>query len=84
MFSEYCEEPFTVEPVNVTYETEEPAYTTPNMSSRTAAASLKEIKNVLGVELVRASHRFTVAPPLSIAPSTRPLAKCASFATACS
>jgi len=55
MFSEYCSEKFSVEPVDVIYETAdggvESTETTPRLSSRMAEAQLTDICSVIGVEL---------------------------------
>eukprot|EP00617_Octactis_speculum_P025638 CAMPEP_0185769292 /NCGR_PEP_ID=MMETSP1174-20130828/53494_1 /TAXON_ID=35687 /ORGANISM="Dictyocha speculum, Strain CCMP1381" /LENGTH=610 /DNA_ID=CAMNT_0028454291 /DNA_START=69 /DNA_END=1901 /DNA_ORIENTATION=- len=55
MFSEYCAEKFTVEPVTVIYENEDGSEdwreVTPRLSTRTQEASLKEICSYIDVEL---------------------------------
>ena len=54
MFSEYCEEPFIVEPVDVVYEDPVNASKsglTPLLSTRTCDANLKEINGTIGVDL---------------------------------
>lgn len=54
---QYCEDKFSVEPLDVVYEDgrEEPQVT-PRMSTRTATASVMEICSIIGVE-VSSKHR---------------------------
>jgi phenylalanyl-tRNA synthetase beta chain len=48
MFSEYCAEPFTIEPVNIVYEDEaEENEMTPDLSNRTVEANVKDIYSML-------------------------------------
>ncbi|CAM9294573.1 unnamed protein product [Phaeothamnion confervicola] len=49
MFSEYCTEPFTAEPVDVRYEADGHVETTPLLSTRTQKASLDTIRSYIGV-----------------------------------
>jgi phenylalanyl-tRNA synthetase beta chain len=55
MFSEYCETPFTVEPVNVVYEAREGferrVETTPKLSTRTCDAKVSEINGTIGIDI---------------------------------
>ncbi|KAF9965512.1 phenylalanine--tRNA ligase subunit beta [Mortierella alpina] len=52
MFSEYCAEPFTVEPVEIIYEDNRlPAGVTPDLSSRTATAKVDYINSCTGLKL---------------------------------
>lgn len=62
MFSEYCAEPFAVEPVEVVYEVPVHAgtgggdnqltsYSTPDLSPRTATVSLQEANGVIGISM---------------------------------
>eukprot|EP00903_Cladosiphon_okamuranus_P013526 g12598.t1 len=52
MFSEYCGDKFSVEPVDVTYD-DKPSetQTTPLLSTRTEEASVAEICSIIGVEI---------------------------------
>lgn len=50
MFSEYCAEPFTVEPVSIVYEEADAVHeseSTPDMSDRTVEANVKDIYSML-------------------------------------
>mmetsp|Transcript_29442 Transcript_29442/g.85831 ORF Transcript_29442/g.85831 Transcript_29442/m.85831 type:complete len:612 (-) Transcript_29442:153-1988(-) len=55
MFSEYCTAPFTVEPVDVIYETPvgevDKVETTPLLSTRLAEATMKDVKGIIGVDI---------------------------------
>lgn len=54
MFSEYCAEPFTVEPVDIVYESSSKPVeimTTPKLSQRQCDARVDEINSVLGLQL---------------------------------
>ncbi|KAF9437044.1 phenylalanine--tRNA ligase subunit beta [Entomortierella beljakovae] len=52
MFSEYCAEPFTVEPVEITYEDgRQPVGLTPILSPRTATAKIDYINSCTGLDL---------------------------------
>ncbi|CAM9254078.1 unnamed protein product [Ectocarpus sp. 13 AM-2016] len=52
MFSEYCGDKFSVEPVDVTYDDESgDVKTTPLLSTRTEKASVAEICSIIGVEI---------------------------------
>ncbi|CAN0443478.1 unnamed protein product, partial [Laminaria digitata] len=51
MFSQYCLDKFSVEPVDVTYDHSGKTQTTPLMSTRTEKASVKEICSIIGVEV---------------------------------
>ncbi|KAG0376804.1 phenylalanine--tRNA ligase subunit beta [Mortierella sp. AD032] len=52
MFSEYCSEPFTIEPVEVIYEDNRlPTGVTPDLSSRTATAKIDYINSCTGLKL---------------------------------
>lgn len=51
MFSEYCATPFTVEPVNITYEVDGQKQTTPLLSTRTCDASVNEINGTIGIDI---------------------------------
>jgi phenylalanyl-tRNA synthetase beta chain len=48
MFSEYCAQPFTVEPVNVVYESDaSPNEQTPNLSNRSVEVKVRDIYSML-------------------------------------
>ncbi len=55
MFSQYCAEPFTIEPVDVVYEDDHGGdfkgqkISTPDLSQTTFEARLSEVKNILGL-----------------------------------
>lgn len=51
MFSEYCAEPFTVEPVDIHYEATGEVFTTPALSRRTCDAKVKDINGTIGIEI---------------------------------
>ncbi len=51
MFSQYCEHPFTVEPVDVYYEADDTTSLTPLLFSRTLDVSVNEICSMLGIEI---------------------------------
>lgn len=51
MFSEYCEQPFTVEPVNIRYDADGHSETTPLLSSRTCDALVSEINGTIGISI---------------------------------
>lgn len=51
MFSEYCTEPFTVEPVEVIYESTGKSAVTPLLSQRTCDARVSEVNGIVGVQL---------------------------------
>lgn len=51
MFSEYCTEPFTCEPVDVIYEEDGHIETTPLLSTRVCEASVKEINGTIGIDI---------------------------------
>jgi phenylalanyl-tRNA synthetase beta chain len=51
MFSEYCAEPFTCEPVDVVYEEDGHIETTPLLSTRVCEASVKEINGTIGIDI---------------------------------
>lgn len=51
MFSEYCAEPFTCEPVDVVYEDDGHIETTPLLSTRTCDASVKDINGTIGINI---------------------------------
>jgi phenylalanyl-tRNA synthetase beta chain len=51
MFSEYCAIPFTVEPVEITYEIDGRVDITPKLSYRKERARVAEINGLIGVEL---------------------------------
>ncbi|KAF9911782.1 phenylalanine--tRNA ligase subunit beta [Lobosporangium transversale] len=52
MFSEYCAQPFTVEPVEVVYEdNRQPPTLTPDLSSRTTSAKVDYINSCTGLKL---------------------------------
>lgn len=51
-FAEYCETPFSVEPVKVIYESDAAATeVTPDLSDRVATADVDDICSVVGVPL---------------------------------
>ncbi|CAK5008834.1 unnamed protein product [Aphanomyces euteiches] len=47
MFSQYCDAPFTVEPVEITYENDGHHETTPDLSNREVVAKVKDIHSML-------------------------------------
>ncbi|CAM9356669.1 unnamed protein product [Chrysoparadoxa australica] len=51
MFSQYCAQPFTAEPVDIIYEATKREVQTPLLSSRCAKADVKEICSYIGVDL---------------------------------
>eukprot|EP00904_Undaria_pinnatifida_P007512 jgi/Undpi1/3891/HiC_scaffold_16.g07259.m1 len=51
MFSQYCGDKFSVEPVDVTYDHNGETQTTPLMSTRTEKASVAEICSIIGVKI---------------------------------
>lgn len=55
MFSEYCAQPFTVEPVDIIYEDAaggvESTESTPRLSTRLAEARLEEVNSIIGVDI---------------------------------
>jgi phenylalanyl-tRNA synthetase beta chain len=55
MFSEYCTEPFTVEPVNIVSNHNQRSRQTPNLDPRPAQASASFINSVCGLEESRQS-----------------------------
>ena len=51
MFSQYCADPFTIEPVDVVYENDGiPDETTPDLKTRDVEAKVPYIKSLIGVE----------------------------------
>jgi phenylalanyl-tRNA synthetase beta chain len=51
MFSQYCEQPFTVEAVDVVYENEKLTEVTPRLSQRKCDAAVAEINGMLGINI---------------------------------
>lgn len=51
MFSQHCQQPFTVEPVDVVYERDGRIETTPLLSRREVSARLRDVYSIVGVEL---------------------------------
>lgn len=51
MFSEYCEEPFTCEPMDVVYEEDGRIETTPLLSKRTCDANVTDINGTIGINV---------------------------------
>lgn len=51
MFSEYCSQPFSVEPVTVSYEIDGKVMTTPLLSTRTCDAKVSEINGTIGINI---------------------------------
>jgi phenylalanyl-tRNA synthetase beta chain len=51
MFAEHCRDAFAVEPVDVLYEADGRTETTPLLSSRQVAASMRDIRGYVGVDL---------------------------------
>jgi phenylalanyl-tRNA synthetase beta chain len=51
MFSQYCAEPFTVEAVDVVYESGGLTEVTPRLSQRTCDAAVSEINGTIGIEI---------------------------------
>lgn len=51
MFSRYCDEPFTIEPVEVVSEHNGQSRVTPNVDSRSMNTSIKYINSALGLDL---------------------------------
>ena len=51
MFSEYCEVPFTVEPVDIIYESDGRKETTPLLSQRSCDAKVKDINGTIGINI---------------------------------
>eukprot|EP00743_Colponemidia_sp_Colp-15_P001397 GILK01001532.1.p1 GENE.GILK01001532.1~~GILK01001532.1.p1 ORF type:complete len:604 (+),score=105.96 GILK01001532.1:43-1812(+) len=49
MYSQYCTDPFTVEPVEIFYESTQQLSVYPNVEARTATASVKYIQTVTGI-----------------------------------
>lgn len=78
MFSEYCQEPFTVEPVDIQYEGTEPLtgienhkMTTPLLSHRSCEANLDEINGIIGINITadkacELSNRMQLGPAVYI------------------
>jgi phenylalanyl-tRNA synthetase beta chain len=72
MFSEYCAQPFTVEPVTVNYEgpdgsTVVESYVTPKLSTRREQASVAMINSLIGINLAAADmqalcNKVTLGP----------------------
>jgi len=51
MFSEHCEKPFTVEPVDVTYKRDGKTQTTPLLSTREESAKVSEVNSTIGISI---------------------------------
>ena len=51
MFSEYCDEKFSCETVEVTYQADKSTYVTPLLSSRTCDAKLNDINGTIGINI---------------------------------
>lgn len=67
MFSEYCTEPFTVEPVDVIYEQDGRIETTPLLSTRTCDAKVADVNGIVGInisaeEMVTYCERMQLGP----------------------
>jgi phenylalanyl-tRNA synthetase beta chain len=50
MFSEHCSQPFTVEPVDINYESSGVVETTPILFSRTETAKVDFVNSIIGIE----------------------------------
>jgi len=67
MFSEYCATPFTVEPMDVKYESTGETLVTPLLSRRTCDATIDEINGVIGIHITpetacELSNRMQLGP----------------------
>ena len=70
MFSEYCSEPFTVEPVDVSYENAEQSqgYVSPEMFKRTETAGVDFINSIIGINL-SAQEMVTLCEKIQLGPA---------------
>lgn len=71
MFSEYCEQPFTCEPVDVVYEEDGRIETTPLLSQRTCDAKVDDINGTIGInvsvpEMLKYCDKMMLGPAVHI------------------
>jgi len=69
MFSEHCEVPFTVEPVDVTYEKDSSVQTTPLLSTRQVSAKVADVNSVIGINIA-AEEMCRLATKMQLGPAT--------------
>lgn len=67
MFSEYCSEPFKIEPVDVHYEKTGELATTPRLFSRTETAEVDFVNSIIGIDcsaekMVKLSEKMQLGP----------------------
>ncbi|KAI1862486.1 hypothetical protein JX265_009200 [Neoarthrinium moseri] len=72
MFSVYCEEPFTIEPVKIISEHNSQTRTTPNLSSRTTEVEIDYLNACLGInETPESISKLLAKMSLSAKPSSK-------------
>lgn len=68
MFSEYCSEKFTVEPVEIVYKSDGKKALTPLLSSRTCDAKIRDINGTIGINIT-AEEMCTLCNRMQLGPA---------------
>lgn len=72
MFGEYCEEPFTIEPVRIFYEEDKREVVTPNLQSREMRVNMEVVRRICGLKDMKAEEAARLLHRLMLGASPDP------------